>query len=203
MHKGHMAQTRQHKTSPLTVPDGYATINPGPVEPPPKLTGCTTQIIKGDHYTGRISTDQPGPLPTSQSGNKYIMISINHDTNVIDAEPMPSKSAQSLINAYKLTQNYFAAKGYKPEYHRLDNECPEEFKAYMTSIGETYQLAPAGCHRRNAAERAIRTFKDHFISILCGTDPDFPIYLWDRLLPQTLLTLNLMRASRINPSISA
>ena len=58
-------------------------------------------------------------------------------------------------------------------------------------------------HRRNAAERAIRTFKNHFVTILCGCDPEFPLHLWDRLAPQSILTLNLLRASRINPQLSA
>jgi hypothetical protein len=66
-----------------------------------------------------------------------------------------------------------------------------------------YQLVPPNMHRRNAAERAIRTFKNHFIATLCGTDPDFPLLLWDQLLPQALLTLNLLQASRINPQLSA
>ena len=34
-------------------------------------------------------------------------------------------------------------------------------------------------------------------------DPDFPIHEWDRLLPQCVLTLNLLRAARINPKLSA
>jgi len=58
-------------------------------------------------------------------------------------------------------------------------------------------------YRRNAAERAIRTFKNHFIAILYSTDPDFLLRLWDRLLPQALTTLNLLRGSRINPKLSA
>ncbi len=57
--------------------------------------------------------------------------------------------------------------------------------------------------RRNSSERAIRTFKDHFIAGLSGTDPDFPLHLWDQLLPQALITLNLLRGSKINPRLSA
>ena len=57
-------------------------------------------------------------------------------------------------------------------------------------------------HRRNASERTIRTFKNHFISRLCSTDKKSPLHLWDRLLPQALLTLNLLRGSRINPNLS-
>jgi hypothetical protein len=61
---------------------------------------------------------------------------------------------------------------------------------------------PPHVHRCNAAERAIRTLKNHFIAILCGTDPQFPLHLWDRPPPQTLMTFNLLRASRINPQLS-
>ncbi|KAI2497587.1 hypothetical protein MHU86_16893 [Fragilaria crotonensis] len=48
-----------------------------------------------------------------------------------------------------------------------------------------------------------RTFKNHFISGLCSVDKNFPLHLWDKLLPQAELTLNLLRGSRINPSLSA
>jgi hypothetical protein len=43
-------------------------------------------------------------------------------------------------------------------------------------------------------------FKNHFIAGLCSTDKNFPMYLWDRLLPQAILTLNLLRGSQINPN---
>jgi hypothetical protein len=50
----------------------------------------------------------------------------------------------------------------------------------------------------------IQTFKAHFISGLCSTDPKFPAIEWDRLLlPQATMTLNLLRTSRINPHLSA
>jgi hypothetical protein len=62
---------------------------------------------------------------------------------------------------------------------------------------------PPHIHRRNAAERAIRTFKNHFIAGLCSAAEDFPSRLWDKLLPQAELTLNLLQASRVNPTISA
>ena len=34
-------------------------------------------------------------------------------------------------------------------------------------------------------------------------DHDFPLYLWDKLLPQAELTINLLRQSNANPKISA
>eukprot|EP00804_Cyclotella_cryptica_P021230 CCRYP_001521-RA/>CCRYP_001521-RA protein AED:0.41 eAED:0.29 QI:0/-1/0/1/-1/1/1/0/216 len=38
----------------------------------------------------------------------------------------------------------------------------------------TYQLVPPGDHRRNIAEKAIQTWKDHFIAVISGTDAKFP-----------------------------
>jgi hypothetical protein len=55
----------------------------------------------------------------------------------------------------------------------------------------------------NAAERAIQTFKDAFITVLATTNSDFPLQLWDKIMPQVQDTLNLMQSSRINPAISA
>ena len=66
-----------------------------------------------------------------------------------------------------------------------------------------YQLTPSGNHSRNAAERAIQTFKHHFIAGLSSVHPAFPLRLWDKLIPQAVITLNLLRPSRLNPNLSA
>jgi hypothetical protein len=55
----------------------------------------------------------------------------------------------------------------------------------------------------NAAERAIRAFKNHFIAGLCSVDKHFPLHLWDKLLPQTAMTLNFLQGSHINPKLLA
>jgi hypothetical protein len=62
---------------------------------------------------------------------------------------------------------------------------------------------PPHCHRRNAAERAIRTFKENFVAGLSSVYPTFPLHLWDILLPQAEITLNLLRTSRLHPQLSA
>ncbi len=66
-----------------------------------------------------------------------------------------------------------------------------------------HQLVPPHDHRRNPAERAIRTSKNHFIAGMSSCDPDCPMSTWDYMLPQSELTLNLVRGSRINPKLSA
>jgi len=66
-----------------------------------------------------------------------------------------------------------------------------------------YQLVPLHVHRRNAAEKAIHTFKNHLIARLCSLDKNFPLHLWEHLLPQADLSLNLLCGSRINLKLSA
>ena len=58
-------------------------------------------------------------------------------------------------------------------------------------------------HRINAAERAIRTYKNHLLAGIATCDPNYPITEWDRLLTQCNITLNLLRNSRANPKLSA
>ena len=40
-------------------------------------------------------------------------------------------------------------------------------------------------------------------SVLAGTTDSFPLHLWNRLLPQTKITLNLLRQSNATPNLSA
>ena len=85
----------------------------------------------------------------------------------------------------------------------LDNECSNELKRATLKNKILYQRVPPHVYRRNAAERAIQTFKYHFLAGLASSDPDYPTGEWDRLLPQAVLTLNLLRNSRVNPKLSA
>ena len=73
----------------------------------------------------------------------------------------------------------------------------------MEEENETFQLVPPHLHQRNAAERAIKTFKNHFIAGMVSTHKDFPLYLWCRILPHAIVTLNLLRPSRIHFTFSA
>ena len=88
------------------------------------------------------------------------------------------------MDAYKQVHAKLLKAGLKPQLHRLDNEYSQILKDFMTEEKEDYQLVPSGMRRRNSAERAIRTFKNHFIAGLASTDPNFPLNLWDRLIEQ-------------------
>ena len=66
-----------------------------------------------------------------------------------------------------------------------------------------FQLVPPYTHRRNASECAIRTFKNYLCAGLASCDANFPSQEWDRLIPQDVITLNLLRSSRKKTSLSA
>ena len=67
----------------------------------------------------------------------------------------------------------------------------------------SFQLVLAHIYQRNVAERAIRTWKNHFLARLNSVDEGFPMHLWYLILDQVDITLNLLQLARINSTISA
>ena len=194
--KGHMKRQRQGVRSTRvreeTEPD------------PPAIPKAKDIYIKIHNVHETMHTDQTGRFPaTSSRGNQYVMVIVEVDGNFIDAEPMKNRSEGAMIKTYQALWTRLTASGtIKPTTHILDNEASAEFKKEIQK-NCTIQLVPPDNHRRNLAERAIQTFKSHFKAILAGVDDSFPMRLWDRLLPQAILTLNLLRQSNAVPTISA
>ena len=85
----------------------------------------------------------------------------------------------------------------------MDNEASAALKLNMATMNIKYQLVLPSNHIENNSEREIQTFKNHFIARLCSVDKDFHVQLWERLLEQAKIRLNLLRQSRILPHISA
>ena len=90
-----------------------------------------------------------------------------------------------------------------PRHQVLNNEISATYKNAITTSGMTYQLVPPDDYRHNIAEKAIQTWKDHFVSTLSGTADNFPLHLWCQLIPQMERQLNLLRQSHSNPKISS
>jgi hypothetical protein len=196
--KGHMNQIRQNIRS--TQP---AVVEPTPESDMVQEDKCNF-IYSAIMETNQIYTDLTGRFPTtSLSGNKYILILYDYDSNIVLSAPMKNRGDKYMVRAFDLLIQSLIIRGLKPSLKRLDNEASLALRNYLTKKGIDYQLAPSHIRRRNNAERAIQTFKNHFISGLCSVDPNFPLKLWDKLLPRATLTLNLLRKSRINPRMSA
>ena len=211
MHKGHLDQTRRNQRSTKTNPNtALTTIHKDNITNT-ESTPDTSASIRSHHIfascepiTGKIASDPTGRfIIPSSNGNAYILVVYDYDSNMIFAEPMKSRSGPDHLAAYKNIHALLTSRGLRPQLQRLDNEASTQLKTFLSDNQVDFQLVPPHAHRRNSAERAIRVFKNHFIAGLCSTDPSFPLHLWDRLLPQALLTLNLLRSSHINPKLSA
>ena len=126
------------------------------------------------------------------------MVIYAYDPNTILVKPLPYRSKESIVQAYQKIIQHLTRIGFKPRLQRLDNEAYKLLQDNMDKNQIQYQLVSPVNHRRNAAERHIRNFKNNFISILAETDPDFPLHLWDKLIPQACITINLLRNSHRN-----
>jgi hypothetical protein len=132
---------------------------------------------------GQLYTDLNGKFPVrSSKGNWYVMVCYIFYSNYVKVVPMKSRSDSECVKAYDNQE--ITAKAFKPKLQTLDNEASAAFKKCFTTNDVEYQLVPPHCHRRNAAEREIHTFNENFVAGLASVDPVFPLYLWDRLLPQ-------------------
>ena len=200
---GHLDQERKNlrSTQPVLIPNDQPSSSPADTEflPSPPITdGLATHLAYASietmpERTGSIATDQTGQFPIlSSTGMRYVLVLYDYDSNAILAEPLKNRTGPEIHRAYKKLHQLLVSHGLRPKLQRLDNECSTLLKKFMRDENVDFQLVPPHLHRRNAAERAIRTWKNHFIAGLCTVDPNFPLNLWDSLIPQATLSLNLL-----------
>jgi hypothetical protein len=127
----------------------------------------------------------------------------DHYSNSILHAALKNQTAAEIKRGWISMHEPLMRGGNQPKMYILDNEASADLKKGLKKYGLDYQLVPPHVHQRNAAERAMRTFKSHLLAVLATCDPDFPVAEWDRLLFQAELTLNLLRSSRVNPRLSA
>ena len=106
-----------------------------------------------------------GWLPViSRKGNQYIMVAYHCDFNAIMVVTFKTCKDKDLMAAYNTIIQRLKDRYMLVNLQILGNEASREYKTlikYKWNIN--YQLVPSHIHRQNAAERAIRTFKAHFI----------------------------------------
>ena len=214
---GHLRQEKQHlqSTSKLTLPVSNL-LQPSTVSsaspasdddlypPVEKKTKDLIYAIMQYKEKDLTAADLTGRFPYQSSrGNNYVMVMYHYDCNVIWGEPLKKRTASEIVKCFHLLNKQFSTRGYKPNLFVFDNEFSSDFKAALKNEHIALQLVTPHMHRNNPAERAIQTWKDHFLAGLASIHPDFPMNEWDRLIPQANITLNLLRASRIHPHLSA
>eukprot|EP00804_Cyclotella_cryptica_P024014 CCRYP_020050-RA/>CCRYP_020050-RA protein AED:0.24 eAED:0.19 QI:0/0/0/0.8/0.25/0/5/0/1018 len=203
--------TRPTTTAPPTVPAEPPTHIPDNTPPeapattphfiPPDITDTACNVFcfaaLADKHHGTMYTDATGALPAvTLEGNQYYFVVYAYDPNYIYATPLRNLRDVSIMTAFNDIFQDLKSKV-------TDNQATTPIKAYLNTEDCKWQFVEPNNHRVNAAERAIQTFMNHFVSGLCSTDHDWPLQLWDTMTDQAITTLNLLRTSRIDPSKSA
>ena len=111
---------------------------------------------------------------------------------------MKSRTYDAIAQAYNNLLKRLASSGFRPRVHWLDNEAFEILKHLDRNEHVKFQLAPPHIHRCNFAEKAIRTWKDHYVVDMCSTDKKGLVHLWDRFIKKGEITLNMIRPFRKN-----
>jgi hypothetical protein len=183
---GHMNQRRQNICSTSKAP-----IEKQPT--PDTDIGTKTHLVYAVVVDqGQLYTDLTGKFSVrSSKGNSYVMVCYVYDCNYVKVIPMKSRSTSEWVKAHDTIHQYLTVKVFKPTLQTLDNEASTSLKNFFTVNDIAYQSVPPHCHRRNATERAIRTFKEHLVAGLFSVDTAFPLHLWDILLPQARTSMVL------------
>jgi hypothetical protein len=221
--KGHMKRPRHGKQSTRTKNPMAPIVVPIPVIPPmllpldvnivhgdyiPMIPGPalindnTDEFIAIFFCFGTFANQQSGVVYNNFMGNFPFMsydgsicflVVYHYESNAILALPILGLDDKTIFDAYKIAFYELVSKGFKPKLNIMDNLATKYIKKILTKEECKLQLIKPHNHRVNAAKRAILTFKDAFIVTLATTDLDFPLQLWDRLTPQVLNCLNMMR----------
>ena len=176
IHMGHLDEERQYLQS---------TKQQSAKKPSHKALEIINTIIPFDAKSMACG-NLTGPFPyTSLRGAKYLFILYDYDANTIFAHTIKSKQVHEIKQAWLATTKRLEKHGHILKHFILDNEYPNDLKQAIRKQNMTFQLVPPHNHRQNAVERAIKTFKAHFLSTLATCDPEYPITEWDRLIPQS------------------
>ena len=114
-------------------------------------------------------------------------------------EPLNNCQAKTIADSRENINQKFVTSGVQPHTYVLDNELSKTLKKAFEKYTINFQLVPPHSHQSNKAERVIRTFKDHFKAVLATFNPEVPIAHWGLLITQSVMTLNMLRVSQLNP----
>ena len=206
--KGHLQLTKQGLRSSQpkeqqTVESEHEFTFPAKTVFKDKHIILTCKIISTEDMQD-LHADLAGRFPyKSKRLKQYIAVFFNEETNYIHFELLCNRSASEIAKAYKAAIDFFEDRNIITKIMHLDGETSDELERYIKKRGIKIQFCPPSNHRTLKAERAVQTAKNHIISSFCTADPDYPMNEWDLFMPQIEMTLNLMRGSAINPTISA
>ena len=189
---GHLDQERKNLQSTKVRSEEEDDFFPSVIEDKTYNIFCK---ISSAQQKMKAYTDLTGRFPHKSSrGNEYLFTMYDYDSNAILQVPIKNRQGKVIAEAFTACYDKLTKHGHVVKLFVMDNECSTDLQREILKIGGNYELVPPYMHRRNAAEVAIKTAKNHLLAGLATCEPDFPISEWDRLLRQCELTLNLLRS---------
>jgi hypothetical protein len=131
----------------------------------------------------RVALDTTGPLPETKSGNKYILVAIDHYSKWCEAKAVADHGAKT---AARFLEDDLICRYGVPKFILLDNggKWAAKFEVMCKNYGIQHQhTAPQWPQCNGMAERMIKTIK-HGITVLAGTPGN--VDCWDEQLPRIL-----------------
>ena len=167
---GHLVPRRQgvRSTKPKPPPPS------SPEKPMPQVQ--SNELFLQVTPISKFYNDNTGRfLVHARSGNPYVMTAYHCDANLILAVSFLTRKDTHCLKSYFKIMQPLSDHKLTVDLKIIHNEASKEYKRFIKKNWKiNYQLVPPNTHRINAAERAICTFKAHFISILSNIAPDFP-----------------------------
>ena len=190
--KGHM--NRQHKGLRSTTKNNTTDQNIETDFRPPIDEKAEVELFLGatiaEQNEGTIYTDNTGAFPVqSFHGKRMHFVTYEYRSNAILVRAIKDETDASMVAAFQDIYNYLTEKGLKPKLNVMDNKCSKAVQTFIKSTGADIQLVNPDDHRVNAAERAIQTWKNHWIAGMGTLDPKCPIQLWCQFIEQGQDTL--------------
>ena len=87
------------------------------------------------------------------------MVTYWYDANNILVWSLCSRKCSELLETIKETHQCLELRRCKPNHQTLENESSTAFRHYLNKNDVAFQFVSPHTNRRNAAERAMRTFK--------------------------------------------
>ena len=150
-------------------------------KPPPKRSRAPLQQRKAGSPMERIALDILGPLPTTDNGNKYVLVVADYYTKYVEAYAVPDEKAETV--AQKLVDEFISRYGVPQEVHSDQGRNFESrlFQEVCRHLGiRKTRTTPWNPKSDGMVERFNRTLISMLSTLL---DPKKHQRDWDRLLP--------------------
>ena len=99
-------------------------------------------------------------------------------------------------------KKYLDNRGFVMHLDMFDNEALIIHRDVVEASGSKCKMVPRNVRRINRAERSMHMLKEYFLRVLTVVEKNFTMSIWDHLIPQVVIGLNLSRQINFHPQLS-